>query len=60
LTNIARNIRTNASRPNTSVSVKLEFSNNVIEEYKMLISSFTLTSDRINPTIANVELVITD
>ena len=60
LTNIARNIRTNASRPNTSVSVKLEFSNNVVEEYKMLISSFTLTSDRINPTISNVELVITD
>lgn len=60
LTNIARNIRTNASKPNTSVNVKLEFSNNAVEEYKMLISSFTLTSDRINPTISNVELVITD
>ena len=60
LSNMAREIRQDNLRPNSTLDVKLKFSDDSVETYKMIISTFTLTSDRINPTIASVDLAIAE
>ena len=60
LSNRAREIRQDNLKPNSTLDVKLKFSDDSVETYKMIISTFTLTSDRINPTIASVDLAITE
>ena len=60
LSNMAREIRQDNLRPNSTLDVKLKFSDDSVETYKVVISTFNLTSDRINPTIASVDLAIAE
>lgn len=60
LTNLAREIRHSDETPNTPVNVKLEYSNGITEEFAMVISTFSITSDRINPTIAVIDFDVTE
>ena len=58
LTNLNKAQRQEIESPNTALNVVLEYSDGNQEEFgNMIISSFSLPSDRINPSIATIELV---
>lgn len=50
---IARGIRKEELKPNTSLNVKIIFSNDEIEEYSCILSECSITADRINPSDAS-------
>ena len=55
---IFRNLRKEISNSNTPIKCKLEFNDTTTEEYNFIISSVSLTSDKINPTTASYELAL--
>ena len=56
--NIFRNLRKELSNSNTPLKCKLEFNDTTTEEYNFIISSVSLTSDKVNPTTASYELAL--
>lgn len=59
-TRAIQKIRKSSLNPNQRFHIKLQFTNDEVEEYYMIISSFTLSSDRINPSICNINFAITN
>lgn len=57
ITNIAKAIRQEETMPNAPIEVTIQYSDSSIEELSnMIIDSFVVSSDRVNPSIAKVTL----
>lgn len=57
IVNIAKAIRNSELEPNYSIDITLQYANGDTEELgKMIISSFSLSNDRVNPAVVDVVL----